>query len=432
MAVNAAAVWRVRPGGNNANGGGYDATISGAGPDYSQQNAAQAIGTNGAGSATTTFTDATANAFTAQMVGNAINIAGQGTYFVVTFTDSAHVIVDRALGTFSSASWKLGGAWADFWTNTTSTGPLVPGNTVYILGTGNPAPPYGGGFDYSPPAEFTPVSGSKTGGWVRFVGDPATPSNGKPLISTPGRLFSQGDMQNFVNLYMVGNGSTNATHGAIDLANSEPCYVTNCVFDQNGYDLSFINGSSSGVSTGGAYLLVGCEVFSSVGARGTSLQPGISAGHYGLTTLFCNIHDCIGPGIAIPDAYNHCLATIVANNGGVGVSFPASTNQNNTHHTHLAWCTIDGNLGGGIELTGATSVGLCQASILSNIISNHPAGKFGLFADSATSDLARGFCDYNVFYGNSADLSNITYGPHDTHGGSNPFVGQPTENFNLA
>lgn len=78
MTVNSTAVWRVRPSGSNTNGGGYDAGISGAATDYSQQNAAQASGTHGVTTGSTTFTDATANAFTSAMIGNALYITGTG------------------------------------------------------------------------------------------------------------------------------------------------------------------------------------------------------------------------------------------------------------------------------------------------------------------------------------------------------------------
>ena len=74
---------------------------------------------------------------------------------------------------------------------------------------------------------------------------------------------------------------------------------------------------------------------------------------------------------------------------------------------------------------------------LSNcIISNHTGGsKFGLNVDAgatATNDRANAFVDYNTYYGNTADLQNVSYGVHDTHGGSNPYVGQSTENYTLA
>ena len=162
MAVNATAIWRVRPSGSNTNGGGYDSGIAGAATDYSTQNSAQASGTHGAGSGTTTFTDSTAAAFTSAMVGNAIKIAGQGFYFVTAFTNASNVVVDRTLGTFSSASWSLGGGWADYFTNTTSAGPLVAGNWCLILGSGIPDPS-SYTFDYLAVASggFLPKSGSE-------------------------------------------------------------------------------------------------------------------------------------------------------------------------------------------------------------------------------------------------------------------------------
>ena len=49
----------------------------GPGTDYSQQDSAQASGTNGSNSGTT-FTDSTANAFTSVMPGNALYITGGG------------------------------------------------------------------------------------------------------------------------------------------------------------------------------------------------------------------------------------------------------------------------------------------------------------------------------------------------------------------
>ena len=127
----------------NTNGGGYDPGISGAATDYSQQNSAQASGTHGTTTGTTTFTDATALAFTSAMVGNAIYITGTGQttgwYFVTAYSSSSVVTLDRSPGTGTLATWHLGGGWADF-TNLVSTGPLVAGNTVYALGSGTPNP----------------------------------------------------------------------------------------------------------------------------------------------------------------------------------------------------------------------------------------------------------------------------------------------------
>jgi hypothetical protein len=438
MAVLAYSIWRVRPSGNNANGAGYDGTTYPGGTDYSQQSAAQATGTNGAGSASTTFTDATANAFTSQMVGNAINISGQGTYFVTTFTSSSQVVVDRALGTFSGASWKLGGAWADFWTNTTSSGPVVGGNTIYILGGASPST---GSPDYTASA-FTPVTGtvSSGGGLVRFIADPNTPANngfdGRVLISTAGALVS-GTVGGLVfqNLWFFATAASVA--GIITMTGGEPSYFINCVADQNGYDISLGNnpslatGSQSG--TGGAGKFILCEVFSSTAKRTTNAKFGIGSAHYGIEALYCNIHDCIGPGIAAYDAYCHVAWCISANNGGNGIAFSYTSTQTDVHHNGCEYCTIDGNGGDGINMDSASMLGL--AHVYNCIISNHTgSGKYGfnVATGSATAnEFLRTFTDYNSYYGNTNDLNNLNIGTHSTTGGSNPYAGQSTENYTL-
>src|SRR5277367_6296433 len=134
MAVAASAIWRIRPSGSNTNGGGYDVASYPGGTDYSRQNSPQATGTLGTAAGTATFTDA-GGAFTSLMVGNALWIASGtgftvGAYFVITFNSSTSVVLDRSPGTGSAAHWALGGGWADPATNTSSTGPLVPGNVV--------------------------------------------------------------------------------------------------------------------------------------------------------------------------------------------------------------------------------------------------------------------------------------------------------------
>ena len=147
MTIGATAVWRVRPSGNNLNGGGYDAGIAGAATDYSKQNAAQATGTNGttSGAGSTTFTDATAAAFTTLMPGNCIQIASgtnfqAGFYFVISRTNASSVVLDRTPssgGAGASGVWKLGGGWADF--SNLATAP-VSNNTCLVLGSGTPNP----------------------------------------------------------------------------------------------------------------------------------------------------------------------------------------------------------------------------------------------------------------------------------------------------
>jgi hypothetical protein len=78
MAISAATVWRIRPGGDDTNGAAYDATISGAGTDYSQQDAAQLSLTDlicqASDDASRLKLRSATGGFTSAMIGNAIRI----------------------------------------------------------------------------------------------------------------------------------------------------------------------------------------------------------------------------------------------------------------------------------------------------------------------------------------------------------------------
>jgi hypothetical protein len=439
MAINASAIWRVRPSGSNTNGGGYDPGIAGAATDYSQQNAAQASGSAGTATGTTTFTDAVANNFTSTMVGNAIWIASGagftvGAYFVTAYTSASQVTLDRSPGTGTVAIWKLGGGWADFVTNTTSSGPLVPGNFVYILGSGTPNPA-SYTYDYTL-SGIAPASGNATAGSITFANDPATPgykaapdtTGGMPciLISTGYLLYNLAYIK-IVGLWLVSGGGTTDMLGQSGGGSFVDNTVFGCVLDQNGYDVT-------GVSLCLGSAIIGCEIFSSVTPGSSGAYPaiaGVFAGNAGLTIIGCNVHDTVGPGIYTSQP-TIVSSTIVAKCRGYGIyGYDGGVNY---YPLSICNCTIDGNAGNGIEIT--TQGVLSSAIVLNNILSNHTqAGTYGLTVDAGTTaqnNAVKGFVDFNTFYNNTTDVNAISYGPHDTHGGSNPYVGQSTENYTLA
>src|SRR6185312_4762064 len=229
---------------------GYDAAISGAGTDYSQQNSAQASGTHGS-CTTSTFTDSTAAAFTTAMVGNAMYITGGGAttgfYFVISRTNANTVVLDRSPGgSVSGATWHLGGGWADFWTNTTAN--IVGGNRVLVLGSGTPNPA-SYTYDYTHTSYFTPVNGDATNGRVSFEVDPATPgykappdtTGGMPVIKVDGLTFYNADNCNYKGLWFVASAANNAGYGV--LGNPVNALVFGCVLDQFGNDIG-LSGSS--------------------------------------------------------------------------------------------------------------------------------------------------------------------------------------------
>ena len=286
MTVNATAVWRVRPSGSNTNGGGFDAAITSAGTDYSQQNAAQANGTHGTAAGTSTFTDLTAANFTSAMIGNAMYLTGTGFttgwYFVTAVSSTTVCTLDRSPGTgTATGTWHLGGGWADFWTNTASSAAvIVPGNTVYILGNGIPNPA-SYTYDYSA-VVFDPVSGNATAGYITFANDPQTPGYKAPPDTTGGMPCIQGwsggtllfTMTNPAYLKLAGLwfvSQAAAYEGAYGLINATFWATFGCVLDQYGYDGGLAN-------SGNNFLVQGSEVFSSVVPGGSGTQYVIGGG----------------------------------------------------------------------------------------------------------------------------------------------------------
>jgi hypothetical protein len=512
MTVNATAVWRVRPGGSNTNGGGFDCGISsaatgthgslsgvtftdataaaftsgmagsainisgvgqfkiatyvsatqitlavgaggslpqlsggaswmvGAGQDYSQQNAAQASGSAGTATGTTTFTDAVANAFTLAMVGNAIWIASGagftvGAYFVTAYTSASQITLDRSPGTGTAAVWTLGGSWADPWTNMDTSGNFStlavpkPGNKILILGSGIPNPA-SYSFDYVATNYSQPTSGNVTDGYITYANDPATPgykpapdtTGGMPCIKTSAinsAIWYTGNNFKFEGLWVVLAAAT----GTGPMGADSSIAVVGCVFDQFGFDQNVANS---------AYLFfIGSEVFSSVAPVGVGGSFAVSTSDGAV--IGSNIHDTVGGGIALTGAPPTVSGSIIAKCSGTGIII------SNNNQVVIINNTIDGNLGNGIEWDnggGEAQNGLSVSVVTNNIISNHTqAGKAGLKVDAGTvtqNDRVQAFVDYNVYYNNTTDVNAISYGPHDTHGGSNPYVGQPTENYTLA
>ncbi len=499
MAANATAVWRVRPSGNNNNGGGFDCSISaaatgthgsftgttftdataaaftsgmagsainvtgigqylisafidasnitlsggnpgvtlsggmawtvGSGQDYSQQNAAQLSQLGVCSTATVTLTD-TGASFTTAVIGNAIRVAGTGittTYTFITARPSATTLtLQTSPGTTgTSVTYNIGGGWADFWTNTTSTAPtLVAGNVCYILGSGTPNPA-SYTYDYDATVAFTAAASATLP--ITFANDPATPGYLAPSNTTGGMPCIKFHVANHLitiasnNIVLAGLWFVGTTTAALKYIMSGGTFssgIIGCVLDQFAFDVGLLN-----MAGGGAFNGIGCEVFSSVvpGAAGSQAAFNQTNTAYGSITITgCNTHDCVGKGIISASALSSMVVinSIFAKCQSDGLSllnFGGGIIQN---------CTIDGNLGSGIN--GAANASFSM-SILNCIISNHTGvGKYGVDG-SVNAPLA----DYNVYYNNTADLHNAPYGPHDTHGGSNPYVGQSTENYSL-
>lgn len=417
MAVNGVAVFRVRTGGNNVNGGGYDATISGAGADYSQQDAAQASGSAGTAAGTATFTDAVAANFTAAMIGNGLWIASgagftAGLYFVVARASSTSITLDRSPGTGSAAVWKIGGAWADPWTNcSASSQKLVAGNTVYVRGAGTMNPAVD---DYARAGTVNIAVGT-TAGLIRLIGE-----NGRPRVASNGSLFLNLAYNYFEQIYFSSNGTTTNVGMLNAPDNGGTNFAFNCVFDANGTTLEAM------VGTG----FVGI---------GNEFRANIDLTQFSSLFFGNNIHNTPGHGISLQGAHlgNFILGNLIAKctNDGVNVKTTADISEG------CAACivnnTIDGNGGNGISFTSAGQ--LLGHTVASNLITNHTTGgTYGMDAVAGTiapNDRIKGWINWNAMYGNTTDVHLFTLNSGTTTAnvtGTNPgYAAQSTEGYQI-
>lgn len=399
----------------------------GPGIDYSQQTAAQVSGSAGTATGTGAFSDAAAT-FTANMVGNTINIASgtgftPGIYTMIGFSSTHAITLDRSPGTGTAAVWKLGGAWLDQSNFQNGVAQYVgPGNYVYFLGSGLPVAPYSGGYDFTFSAGSMQASGDVTNGYVNFTGDPNTPGGGLPLFLLTNDVFwNSSSFGNLWNFWVVaGDSRSNGVFhdGVVNIG------IWNFIYDANGYDTPFINGSH--LLNGGP----GVEVTSSVAARGTNAQIAVNPDQgYGSVYLTgWNIHDTIGPGLAAGGRV-FVDETVVSKCGGDAVTL----NQFNQEAGYLKNCTIDGNTGKAIVTTFVNV--LACVRVYNNIISNHSGTAVdasGTAQTLAQNDQIKLQVDYNSFYNNGTNYNGLSPGPNDRQLLSSPVPGESVNNWNPA
>lgn len=404
MTIGAATVWRVRPGGDDANGAGYDATISGAGTDYSQQDAAQLSLTDIACSSNTTVTSATGG-FTAAMIGNAIRITGGGAtsgyYFITARTDTNTITVDRTPGAVTNGTGKVGGAAALPWTNIDNNdnaagNKAVAGNKIYIRGAGSSFPTTA---DYSRASSYNAVPGNSTDGLVRLIGE-----NGRPRISisSNGIFNYQVAYRGYFNLSVV----RTATGGGELIFATSNSIVFGCVLDGGDLDAPVLAVNSS--------YAVYNDIFNKASAP-TARTNGhcIKTNNWGSFIAFNHIYNAGGVGIQINHYGNSAIFNVIhgCKSNGIHITGDASS-----FAVAVVNNTIDANEGDGLAVDSGDSFMLLA---LNNILSNHTgSGKYGMnFAGTlATNDRLVPLVDYNTFYNNTGHRNGISAGAGDQTG----------------
>jgi hypothetical protein len=402
MSINATAVWRVRPGGNDANGAGYDSAISGAGTDYSQQDSPQLSVTDAVTNGTTTVTSATGG-FTAAMIGNACYLSGTGVtsgyYFITARASSTSITVDRAPGTGTGGTLKVGGAAATLkkvLDSSRSIGDnVVSGNVIYVRGSGSNTPVTD---DYTTTGFFSMVQGTSTA-LVKVIGE-----NGRPRLKSDGFYLTNGQYIWLENLYLTASAATSGTSGVLRL--SFGCTAKNLVIDTNTQTMTGL------YLSGQANLVEDCEIKGSTSPTFSSGALGISINSQGCQVHRCNIHHIRDTGVYAVEGF-HLSESRIWGCAGIGVHVghtftfgPANIDGN----------TIDGNAGHGINI--ANQAALTSLVIKNNLITNHnQASKYGIAlaaGSAAANDLLKNI-DYNRYYNNTLDLQNLSL---DTNGGT--------------
>lgn len=419
MAVNETAVFRVRTGGSNTNGGGYDPGISGAGTDYSQQDAAQ-LGplTDIVCAASTTVTSVTGG-FTSAMIGNAIWITGggatAGAYFITARADTNTITVDRTPGTVTAGTGRVGGAWASPVVNMSSTH-IQPGVTIYVRGAGSDYPT---AVDYTlSTTVFNPAGSNQRP--IRIIGE-----NGRPMFGASGTENISG--HNYYVENIVVRYTANTTNPCIrSTSSNHNVRIYNCAFDQDGYDTTVF-----GKAGGWAGSVMRCEFFSGRAKRTTNSNNGVllspTSNEHSFLVSDCVFHDLIGP--AISDTGGFVLINnIIANNGGAGWT---GTSTGFSVQGALVANTFSGNAGAGNIVLPEES--LRRISVTNNIIANHGTAGIVFSATTWTSDQATKIAGMtirrNLLYNNAAHASGFTLAADNTVDVNPGFVDASNTNF---
>lgn len=425
MAVGAGAEWRVRSGGDDTNGGGFDPTLSGAGTDYTDQDSAQLTLTDlaTADGTTTTLTSATGG-FTSAMVGNCIKITSgtnftTGYYFITAYTDTNTVTIDRSPATAagSGGNGKLGGAFSHFdgVLDTSASGPgspLVAGNVIWVRGAGSDTPS-SSDFTCSTYRQYT--AGNLTNGRIRWKG-----YNGRPRISVPGLTWYNISHHSWENLECLCTGNGNNAFGVMSGAY---CQVRNCRFDQAGYDMPQVWVSK----------ITDCEFLNSGGTTSASSATCLIRS-YATTIRNCLFVDQRGPAITSGSDFVEFV------NNNVIRSRNSTAAINITSDPQFGVCQIVGNIihdSSGDAIKFATAGWIERFIVRENIITGSGGYGINCAGTTALNDACASQVDRNIYgsgtgiANSSGDLNNLSHGPNDETGVTDPYTDESTDDYTI-
>jgi hypothetical protein len=413
MALLPTQQWWMRTDGDELNGGGFDATISGAGTNYSDQAAAQLSLTDIVTIGTTHVASATGG-FTSQMIGNILRLAGDGYYAIVTFNSTNSVEVDRATGTATGQSGRVGGAHRSIRSYSIShsgaTGPLmasplIAGNRINVRGTGglNPSTP-----DYHEDGYYVLPQGNinSGGGYLRMVG-----YNGRPcFLSDAWLLMFTVDGWLFDDIKFMGAASIGGEYFSGDgfLWFEQPGVgsnlLINCILDQCGQNAPMTAGNNN--IRGASYL--NCSFLNS-GATGLGSQGAVAMGvSGGALCENCLFEDVRGWAISIESGLNQLIQNclFIRTHHNVNGAIHVLTLAAAFAYPSIINCTIVEGDGPGIS----NAAGIADMYIRNTIIANN-VGDAIAYLSAPNVAAALVVSDYNDFFNNGGLIT-----------GSGPFI----------
>jgi hypothetical protein len=347
------------------------------GTDYSQQPDPQLTLANVTTDATgTILSTATAGSFTALMCGNCVYITGGGTtanwYCIIAYTSGTQVTIDRSCGANKNTvsinvggSVKIGGSLDhEFWAAVNKTA----GNDIYVQpGT------YTLGETITAACAPTYTAPIRIIGYNTVRGD-IPQGTDRPLINCTAAWIANFGI-NFLMLYNLRfTGASTSTFICYT------CISVNCYFENisgNANKIAFSNAGNSAI-------LFHCELVSTNGIAAQFADPD------GLC-VSCYIHDS-AQGIL----YGGASGCVIANCTTAGMLLTSDAAFNDVHGNIFYNC--------GIGIKGQTEG---SVTIINNIFHTCTTGL------SWTNRAVFPFLDFNCFYNNTTDVTNVTKGPND-------------------
>lgn len=422
MALASNTVFEVRPGtGSATNGGGFVPGSSGA--DWSQQNVAQYSVTDAVGNGTATVTSATA-AFGTDVVGNIACIQGAW-YQIASRTNSTTIVLDRATGTFSGGTLKIGGA-LDLCA--TAEPLLTAGMTLWIkVGT-----------QTITTAINLTNSGDSTSGVIAWNGYDVTRGDhtgNRPLITTSTNnadlLQCTANFRSFNNIALSstagtpGNGFTANKSGATHFVTIANMKISGCACgvdaDDNVYfgirNFAILNSEITGCVdavriAADIVTIDGCYLHANTG--------------YGINVIKFDVDDGLLNNVAFPVTVRN--AVVYSNlSGGIYVQSAAGSAVTKGTLLDIDHCAIVSNMNDGIQLAIANA-NLSMLSIQNTIV----YGNSG-YGANVTNAAAIIILNRNNAYGSNmiGARNNLAAGAGAVTLSADPFTARTANDFTL-